>query len=268
MKTKRIAFLGGGNMAEAILGGMLAGDVARAGNLVASDVSAERRAWLQQEYGIEVTADNAAAVGGADIVVLAVKPQQAAVALAPLQPVFTDRQLLVSICAGIPTRDLEAQVPARVVRVMPNLPALVRRGVAAICGGARATPADLDIVERMFAATGAVVRLPESRMNEVTALSGSGPGYVFAFIEAMEAAATAMGIPAATARKMAVETVRGAAELAAQTGEDPAELRRRVSSKGGTTLAGLAALAAGGFDAAVAAGMQAARDRAAELARG
>ena len=104
-------------------------------------------------------------------------------------------------------------------------------------------------------------------MNEVTALSGSGPGYVFAFVEAMEEAAVGMGLSPETARKMAIETVRGAAELAAQTGEDPAELRRRVSSKGGTTLAGLAAMAAGGFSAAVAAGMKAARDRAAELAR-
>ena len=104
-------------------------------------------------------------------------------------------------------------------------------------------------------------------MNEVTALSGSGPGYVFAFIEAMEDAAVLMGIEPATARKMAIETVRGAAELAAQTDEDPAELRRRVSSKGGTTLAGLAAMAAGGFSDSVAAGMKAARDRAAELAR-
>jgi pyrroline-5-carboxylate reductase len=267
MKTKRIAFLGGGNMAEAILGGMLAGDVALAGNLVASDLSAERREWLQKEYGIDVTADNAEAVRGADIILLAVKPQQVAEALASAREAFTPDQLLVSICAGIPTRDLEAQVPARVARVMPNLPALVRRGVAAICGGARSTAADLDAVERMFAATGAVVRLPEKKMNEVTALSGSGPGYVFAFIEAMESAATAMGIEAATARTMAVETVRGAAELAAQTNEDPAELRRRVSSKGGTTLAGLAAMEAGGLAEAVAAGMRAARDRAAELAR-
>ena len=188
-------------------------------------------------------------------------------ALAALKGTFTARQLLVSICAGLPTAALEALVPARVARVMPNLPALVRRGVSAVCGGARSTAADLDLVAELFAAVGAVVRLPEKQMNEVTALSGSGPGYVFAFIEAMEDAAVLMGIEPATARKMAIETVRGAAELAAQTNEDPAELRRRVSSKGGTTLAGLAAMAAGGFSDSVAAGMKAARDRAAELAR-
>ena len=259
MKNKRIAFLGGGNMAEAILAGLLAGEVASPERLVVADVAAERREHLANRHGVATTADNAAAVRGADVVVLAVKPQQAAEVLTAARASFSDRQLLVSICAGLPTAALEALTPARVARVMPS--------VSAICGGARATAQDLDLVEALFAAAGAVVRLPEAKMNEVTALSGSGPGYVFAFMEALEATGIAMGIAPALARKMAIETVRGAAELAAQTGEDPAELRRRVSSKGGTTLAGLAAMEAGGFSAAVAAGMKAARDRAAELAR-
>ena len=267
MKTKRIAFLGGGNMAEAIIGGLLAGGVSMEQNVVAADVSAERRALLAEKYGIGTAATGAEAVRGADVVVLAVKPQQAEEALAAAKGAFTERQLLVSICAGLPTAALEKWVPARAVRVMPNLPALVRRSVSAICGGARATAQDLDLADQLFAAVGATVRLPESQMNEATALSGSGPGYVFAFIEALEAGAVGMGLAPATARKMAIETVRGAAELAAQTGEEPAELRRKVSSKGGTTLAALAALEAGGFAAAVAAGMQAARNRAAELAR-
>jgi len=266
MRNERIAFLGGGNMAEAILGGLLAGDVALPTQVVASDLSEARRAWLTTEYGIGVTADNVEAVRDADVVVLAVKPQQAAAALASAKEAFSEKQLLISICAGLPTETLEVQVPARVVRVMPNLPALVRRGVSAICGGARATEADLDLTEALFVATGAVVRLSENQMNEVTALSGSGPGYVFAFIEAMVATAIQMGIDPVMAQKMAVETVRGAAELASQTGEDPADLRQRVSSKGGTTLAGLAAMEARGFSEAVAAGMKAARDRAAELA--
>ena len=266
MKTKRIAFLGGGNMAEAILGGLLSGGLSMEQNIVAADPAAERRTLLADRYGIAATADNAAAVRGADVVVLAVKPQQAAEALTAVKREFSDKQLLVSICAGLPTAALEALTPARVARVMPNLPALVRRSVSAVCGGARTTARDLDLVEELFAAAGAVVRLPEGKMNEATALSGSGPGYAFAFMEALEATGIAMGIAPALARKMAIETVRGAAELAARTGEDPAELRRRVSSKGGTTLAGLAALEAGGFSAAVAAGMKAARDRAAELA--
>lgn len=267
MRSERIAFLGGGNMAEAILGGLLAGGVAPAERLVVADVAVERREHLANRYGIATTADNAEALRGAQVVVLAVKPQQVAEALAALKGVFSERQLLVSICAGLPTAALEALTTARVARVMPNLPALVRQAVSAVCGGARTTEADLDLVEELFAAVGVVVRLPEAKMNEVTALSGSGPGYVFAFMEALEAQGIAMGLEPAMARKMAIGTVRGAAELAAQTGEDPAELRRRVSSKGGTTLAGLAAMEAGGFSAAVAAGMKAARDRAAELAR-
>ena len=266
MRSEKIAFLGGGNMAEAILAGLLAGEVASPERLVVADVAAERREHLANRYGLETTADNAAAVRGADVVVLAVKPQQAADVLTAARASFSDRQLLVSICAGLRTAALEALTPARVARVMPNLPALVRRSVSAVCGGARTTARDLDLVEELFAAAGAVVRLPEGKMNEATALSGSGPGYAFAFMEALEATGIAMGIAPALARKMAIETVRGAAELAAQTGEDPAELRRRVSSKGGTTLAGLAAMEAGGFSAAVAAGMKAARDRAAELA--
>jgi len=266
MRHERIAFLGAGNMAEAILGGLLAGDLVQASQVVASDVSEARRSTLTAEYGIDVVEDNAAAVRGADVVILAVKPQQVSEALAAIKESFSADQLLISICAGLPTSALESWVPARVVRVMPNLPALVRRGVSAICGGERATAADLDVTEALFLATGTVVRLSENQMNEVTALSGSGPGYVFAFIEAMVSTAVQMGIDPATARKMAVETVRGAAELASQTGEDPADLRQRVSSKGGTTVAGLAAMEAGGFSEAVAAGMKAARDRSAELA--
>ena len=267
MRSERIAFLGGGNMAEAILGGLLGGGVSMEKHIVVADISEARRALLGEKYGVDVTADNLEAVRGAEVVVLAVKPQQAAEALTGAKSALSKKQLLVSICAGLPTKALEALTSARVARVMPNLPALARRSVSAMCGGARATATDLDLVEELFAAVGAVVRLPESQMNEATALSGSGPGYVFAFMEALEATGIAMGIAPATARKMAIETVRGAAELAAETGEDPAELRRRVSSKGGTTLAGLAAMEAGGFSAAVAAGMKAARDRAAELAR-
>jgi pyrroline-5-carboxylate reductase len=266
MMDKRIAFVGGGNMAEAILGGLLAAGVSRAGDVAVADVSETRRVALESAYGVATTAGNAQAVRGADVVVLAVKPQQVAEALAAAEGAFSSDQLLVSICAGVPTKRLEGLVPARVVRTMPNLPALVRRGVTAICAGERATAGDMDVAETLFAAVGAVVRLPESQMNEVTALSGSGPGYVFAFIEAMAAEAAAMGIDASVARTMAVETVRGAAEMASSTGEEPCILRERVSSKGGTTLAGLAAMRAGGFAEAVAAGLRAARDRSAELA--
>lgn len=266
MRKERIAFIGGGNMAEAILGGLLAGEIVPAEQIRVSDISEERRTHLKAAYRVEVMESNEDAVREAEILILAIKPQQVAEALMSLKDSLSDRQLLVSICAGLPTAGLEAQVPCRVVRVMPNLPAQVRRGVSVICGGTRAMETDLDLTELLFSSVGTVVRLPEGQMNEVTALSGSGPGYVFAFIEAMMAAAAEMDLDPAAARAMAVETVRGAAELAAVTGADPGELRRRVSSKGGTTLAGLAAMKAGGFAEAVKAGMLAARDRAEELA--
>ena len=265
MNNKRISFIGGGNMAEAILSGMLAGGLIRAGDLVVADILQERRDWLGSKYGVNVTADNTAAVAGADVVVLAVKPQQALAVLGEMRGALSEAHLLVSICAGLTTQALAAQTAERVVRVMPNLPVLVGRGISAMCEGPGATEQDLDLVQWLFEASGKVGRIPEMKMNEITALSGSGPGYVFAFVEALENTASAMGFAPELARTLAAETVRGAAELAARSGQTPAELRKRVSSEGGTTLAGLAAMEAGGFSAAIAAGVQAARDRAAEL---
>ena len=267
MSGRKIAFIGGGNMAAAIIQGLLTAKSSLPEQITVADISPERRAWLTEHLKVIATADNAAAVRGAEIVVLAVKPQQASDVLGALQAELTPKHLLISICAGLPTSRLEQLAPARVVRVMPNLPALIQHGVAAICGGARATEADLALTEELFATTGTVVRVPEDKMNEVTALSGSGPGYVFAFIEALEAAGIEQGLEPATARLMAVETMRGAAEMAAKTWKAPAELRRQVCSPGGTTLASLAAMQEKGFDEAVAAGVRAARDRSAELAR-
>jgi pyrroline-5-carboxylate reductase len=159
-------------------------------------------------------------------------------------------------------------LPGRVVRVMPNLPALAGAGVAAVCGGTRATEADVEAVCSLLAGTGTVVRAKESQMDAVTGLSGSGPGYVFAFIEALEAAGIGEEFAPETARMMAIGTVLGAAKLAAGSDVPPAEWRRRVSSPGGTTLAGLAALEADGFAGAVRDAVRAATARSAELAGG
>ena len=213
--------------------------------------------------GIRTTPDNAAAASSASLVLLAVKPQQLREALAPLA--LSPSQLLVSICAGVPTALLESLVPARVVRVMPNLPATVSAGYAALAAGSRATPADLEDALALFRSVGDATVLPENLLDAVTAISGSGPGYVFAFIEALESAAIALGIPPESARPMAIATVRGAAELAAASSEDPATLRRRVSSPGGTTLAGLERLQ--NLPAELLAAATAARDRSVELSR-
>lgn len=264
----KLAFIGAGNMAGAIVEGILRSGAAAAGDIVMADVSEARRAEVAAKYGVGTAADNAEAVQGAETVVLAVKPQQLDVAVGEASGAFDGTQLVVSICAGVTTRRLEAMVPGRVVRVMPNLPALAGAGVAAVCGGARATAADVDAVCGLLAGTGTVVRAEESQMDAVTGLSGSGPGYVFAFIEALEAAGIAQGFAPDTARMMAVGTVLGAAKLAAGSDVPPAEWRRRVSSPGGTTLAGLAAMEKGGFAAAVDAAVRAATARSAELAGG
>lgn len=264
----KLAFIGAGNMAGAIVEGILRSGIVPAGEIVMADVSAARLAEVAAKYGVGTAAGNAEAVRGADTVVLAVKPQQLDEAVAAAAGAFGAGQLVVSICAGVKTRRLEAMVPGRVVRVMPNLPALAGAGVAAVCGGSRASGADVEAVCALLAGTGTVVRAEEAQMDAVTGLSGSGPGYVFAFIEALEAAGIAQGFEPGTARMMAIGTVLGAAKLAAGGDVPPAEWRRRVSSPGGTTLAGLAAMEAGGFSAAVDAAVRAATARSAELAGG
>lgn len=263
-----MAFIGAGNMAGAIVEGILRSGVVPAGDIVMADVSAARLAEVTAKYGVGTAAGTAEAVRGAETVVLAVKPQQLEVALGSSAGAFDAGQLVVSICAGVRTSRLEAMVPGRVVRVMPNLPALAGAGVAAVCGGSRATAADVDAVCELLAGTGTVVRAEEEQMDAVTGLSGSGPGYVFAFIEALEAAGIAQGFDPGTARMMAIGTVLGAAKLAAGSDVPPAEWRRRVSSPGGTTLAGLAAMEECGFAGAVDAAVRAATARSAELAGG
>lgn len=264
----KLAFIGAGNMAGAIVEGILRSGAAAPGDIVMADVSEERLAEVAGKYGVGTTRSNADAVRGADTVVLAVKPQQLAEAVAQAGDAFAAGQLVASICAGVTTARLEGMVPGRVVRVMPNLPALAGAGVAAVCGGARATEADVEAVCRLLAGTGTVVRAEEAQMDAVTGLSGSGPGYVFAFIEALEDAGIAQGFAPETARMMAIGTVLGAAKLAAGSDVPPAEWRRRVSSPGGTTLAGLAAMEAGGFSASVKEAVRAATARSAELAGG
>lgn len=264
---KKWWFIGGGNMAEAILAGALSKGVVAAGEVGVAEVREERRRELEAKYGVE-TGERA---GEAEGYVLAVKPQQAAEALSGWT--VGEESLLVSICAGLPTERLEGWCGARVVRVMPNLPATVGAGFSAYARGRRTREGDGGTVARLLGAVGEVREVEERMMDAVTGLSGSGPGFVFAFMEALEEAGVEQGLDRDTARAMAIATVRGAGELAAREaakagGADPAELRRRVSSKGGTTLAGLAAMEEKGFSAAARAAVAAATARSAELGKG
>ena len=239
---KNLLFIGAGNMAEAIVNGLVSSHAPF--RIRAVDVDAARLAHFLEKFGVEGSADLLPEVARADIVLLAVKPQQALEVLAAVAPAWTARHLLVSICAGLRSGKLEsaAGAGARVVRVMPNTPSLVGLGAAAISRGAHATEEDLATARAILAATGITVTVPESDLDAVTAVSGSGPAYVFYLAEAMMASAIEMGLDPAVAGALVAQTVEGAGRMLNQTGLPPDELRRRVTSKGGTTAAAVAVL--------------------------
>lgn len=269
MKSQqKIVFIGAGNMAEALVKGLRQAGVS-AQSMVVTDLRAERLAHFKDTYGVAGATDNRAAAAGADTIVLAVKPQQMSEALASLADAASDA-LYVSIAAGVPTARIERELggTARVVRVMPNTPALVGAGVSALSAGARATPEDLDRAETLLRAVGTTVRVEESQMDAVTAVSGSGPAYVFRVMEAMERAGVELGLSNTLARTLVLETVRGAAKLALESGQPPATLREQVTSKGGTTEAALKVLNERDLVAAFAEALAAAARRARELADG
>ena len=273
LKDIRIAFLGAGNMAEAMIAGLLREGLAQADLVRITDLVPERRDFMAKTYQVGVAENNVQAVESADVVILAVKPQGMGELLSELQAATARQPLFISIAAGITISFLEKALPAdaRVIRCMPNTPALVGAGMTAICGGRAATAADLALAEEILAAAGQVVRVAEEQMDAVTAVSGSGPAYVFYLMEAMIEAAERMGLDPELARNLVKQTVSGAAALAQSDATDPAELRQRVTSKGGTTAAALAVMDADEVRdhviTAVLSAQQRARELAAELER-
>ena len=260
----RIAILGGGVMGETLAAGFLA-RLEPIPTVVVAEKRPERAAELAVRLGVRI-ASMADAVAVADVVVLAVKPQDFRAMLAELAPSLRPGALVISIAAGIPTTVMEELLPgAAVVRVMPNTPARINRGVAGISAGSACTPADLDLASRLMESVGVVVRVPESLQDAVTAVSGSGPAYVFYLAEAMIAAGLDMGLTAADARLMAVNTILGAGELMAASDEDPAVLRANVTSPNGTTAAAIASMNGADVHGAIRVAMTAARDRSREL---
>jgi pyrroline-5-carboxylate reductase len=266
-RTPLTAFVGGGNMAVAILGGLRRSG-APAEAFVVVEPNAAQRDKLRAELGIEAQAQADARLAGAALVVWAVKPQVFAEAAAPCAP-HVGHALQLSIMAGIRSEAVVAATgSARVVRAMPNTPALIGQGIAGLYARAAVTEDDRAQVEAVLAPTGSLLWVPqEADLDAVTALSGSGPAYVFYFIEAMMEAGAEMGLSPAQARRLAQETFAGAAALAAQSGEPPEVLRERVTSKGGTTYAALTSLQDSGVKAAFVRALHAARGRAEELGR-
>jgi pyrroline-5-carboxylate reductase len=253
-------------MAEAIIKGLLAGGV-HAETIMVAEPLQPRRDFLSSEYSV-LTDDNLDVARQADIIVLAVKPQVAASVLTGLEPVASADKLIISIMAGISTGFIEETLTngVRVVRVMPNTPALVQSAATAISPGRKATDQDLEIAAGIFSLVGTVVTVPEKQMDAVTGLSGSGPAYVFTFIEALADAGVKNGLPRDVAAKLAVQTVLGAARMAAETAEHPALLRERVTSPGGTTIAALHTLERGSFRGLIMDAVDAACKRSKELA--
>lgn len=273
LEGQRVGFLGAGAMASALAGGLVAAGVSPA-QVLASEPDASRREAFRRELGIEAVAENAAVVERSDLVVLAVKPAVVPQVLAQLQglPAVTRARVLwISIAAGVPLARLEAPLPpgARVIRAMPNTPALVRLGATAFCANSAAGPADRAAARALFAGVGTVWEAPrEELLDPVTALSGSGPAYFFLLIEALIDAGVSQGLPPEAARELALQTALGAATLARSSERSPAELREQVTSPGGTTQAGLARLAARDFRGAVAEAVAAAAQRSRELGQG
>jgi pyrroline-5-carboxylate reductase len=269
MRHQHITFIGAGNMAHAIIGGLLA-DGYRAACLGACDIDPEKLQALAQQYDIRTGTDNVAAVAQSDIIVLAVKPQilhRVAVAIAPA---CRERQpLVISVAAGIPISALERWLgpESAIVRTMPNMASLIGAGAAALCSNARVSNTQREQAEAILRAVGLAIWVEqEALLDTVTALSGSGPAYVFRLMEALETAAVDLGLPADQARLLTMQTVFGAAKLALESDLGPGALRRQVTSPGGTTERALAEFERGGFATLVAAAVGAARNRAAELA--
>ncbi|PLX86631.1 MAG: pyrroline-5-carboxylate reductase [Desulfuromonas sp.] len=262
----KIGFVGGGNMAEAILKGLLKGTLPVSRVMVA-DPSDERRHLLKERYGVEAVIDNREAVKACDLVVLAVKPQLVGEVLSGLAKAFSGSKLLISILAGVSTASLEEAFDGspRVIRAMPNIPALVGEGATAVCPGRYASTDDLLTARHLFEAVGTVEAVGEQQMDAVTGVSGSGPAYVFTVIEALADGGVQEGLPRDAALALAVQTVLGAAHLVRESGEHPAVLRDRVCSPGGTTIAAVKVLEEKGLRSALMDAVSGAARRSREL---
>jgi len=249
----KIAFLGAGAMGEALLRGLLAAKTYAPQDITIFDANATRAREIGEQFGVQTAPDIVAAARAKGVLVLAVKPQIVHVALEPLRDVLTTEHTLISIAAGITTSQIEAHFnhPVPVVRVMPNTPALVGAGAAAICLGAHADESHRASAHTIFDAVGLAVDVEEKLMDAVTGLSGSGPAYVYVFIEALSDAGVKMGLSREVATQLAAQTVLGSAQMVLETKLHPGELKDRVTSPGGTTIAALHALEKRAFRAAV-----------------
>jgi pyrroline-5-carboxylate reductase len=247
--NKTLGFIGGGNMAAALVKGLLHSKVVPPEKIIVSDVKAERLTQLHEEHGVRTTTDNHALVREADVIVLSVKPQVIDKVLGAIGKEVLPKHLVISVAAGVPVVAIEGRLNdgARVVRSMPNTPATVDAGATAIAAGTHATAEDLEVATALFTAVGRCVTLDENLLDAVTGLSGSGPAYVMLMIEALADGGVKVGLHRDTALLLAAQTVFGSAKLLLETGEHPGRLKDMVTSPGGTAIAGLHTLESGGL---------------------
>ena len=270
MDERRIAVLGAGTIGESLISGLLSSGWREPGEIVATGRRKERLAELAERHGIDTTLSNTEAAAGAAMVVISVKPQDFAVLLGEIGPALSSDQTVLSVAAAIPTALIESRVApgVPVVRAMPNAPAVVHEGIAGVCAGAHADDSHLELAEEVLSHLGAVVRVPESYMDAVTAVSGSGPAYFALLSEAMIEAGILLGLSRQISTDLVIQTMLGTAMLLRDEKMHPVELREAVTSPGGTTIRAVRELERAGVRAAMFNAIQAAMERSRELAGG
>ena len=264
----QLFFLGAGSISEAMMKGLLAAHLLPAQQITISNrKNTARLQELQQHYGVHISQNSATDIAQADLVILAMKPFDLATALHEVKPYLSPRQLIVSLAAGITTTAIERCLdgPVPVIRSMPNTSSFVQASATAICAGQYATPQQLAVAQQLFSAIGISVRVNENQIDAVTGLSGSGPAYFYYVVEALLEAGLQCGLPADTCRQLLLQTLYGAAKMLQETGKDPAELRRQVTSPNGTTMAGIAVLDRGDVQQILQQAVQRATQRATEM---
>jgi pyrroline-5-carboxylate reductase len=266
LTKKKVAIIGAGNMGVALMQGMIESGAVPPDNIIVKNKRLERSKALAERFGVRVATTSTEAAINADVVLLAVKPQILIKVVEEIREV-AGSALLISVAAGVSTRKIEAAVggATRVIRAMPNTPAVIKEGATAISAGAHATEEDLALAELVFQKIGRVVVVDEVHLDAVTGLSGSGPAYVFLIIEAFADAGVKVGLTREIAMELAVQTIKGSARMLQETDEHPGKLKDQVTSPGGTAIAGLHTLEAGGLRTTIMNAVEAATHRAREL---